>query len=463
MNGLERKQFNYFSALIGMMILLHSVIQQTAPTGYMNLFDYFWNFGRTIVTLPLFAGGEALTRAIPFWLPRWMEVLAALGLALSITRRAAGGLLALASLYICIFNYPAFGVGEPLFALIGIVYLIAPGYDERQRARAGDLLIGLFTAMYVFSAIAKMNSEFLSGRLITEEISYIFKPHAWRILIAAQAYSPFAFAGVAIELLAALIFFARTELWGFAAAAVFHAFNAAQINWALSVELLPAAYPLLLWPVRRPRNYFLIIAGAFFGVHAMGLILSFPGAANFVSADTFDLIFSAVPFVLLALIFWLNRARLSGNAPSASPDLRLRFAAFAAVGLITFLCRINSLPAPLGFTQFSGAGSAGSGAAILAVKGDLAGSVYPVFGGRWDLRLFHVEEDTVLFSFPTNAMRDALPPQLCAHDKSLRFLKLDLPGAGIPSPLGTVGRNESAQRGVARFHELARNSFAPCP
>jgi hypothetical protein len=467
------KQFNRFPILIGLMILIHSVVQQWAPFGYLGLFDYFWDIHQPIIGLSVFPSGDFISEAVPFWIPRWAEILGAIGLFWIPLRRTAGALLVLSCLYICLFNYPGFGVGEPLFFLIGFAFVLYPGRtaDEQDRARA--LIIGFLTGMYVLSAFEKMNPSFLSGQVLLEEISAIFKPHSLQLLTSAKSYEFFSLAGITIELLAALIFFVRSERLGFLAALVFHCFNAAQINWAFSVEILPAAFPFLFgWREEKSPAYFYVVFASFVLINIVGLGLSQPWAVGLLSPSSYDLLFVLAPFAIALPVLFMNFDQIRNPFRKTTMPIYTgrsftgyRIVAFAACLILTVACRSLDLPAPLGFTQFSGRTTAHADNYVLGIQtasAEIGTTVFKYFGGRWDIRLIYADAHTALLSFPQSHMRDALQKALCVRSPGLSFIRFEMMGTAAPSPIGAIVQNVSAKAAIAIFEKNKSETATLC-
>lgn len=458
-------QFDLFVILVSFMILLHACVLQRPPLGLMQPMVYLWRINTTIFTVPTIFPLPEFASGITFPVMAWLEIVGAVLLAIPLTRRFGGLCLFIATLCICLFAYPNVGVGDPLFVLVGLLFSIFPGNREHQRDTARDLFIGLLAGTYLCSALMKLNPAFVSGQTLRTDAAHIMKPHILKLYSEGHLYQLASLIGIAFEIGAATLFFVKGTRIGFLCSLIFHCLNAVQINWALSIEILPAALPFLFcWKRRNAGVYFITVFGCFALVYSVSLFLSGRFA---ISEENYELFLILAPLLIMMLVIALNvKSLLNFETVSIFPHYGLRSAALGLCLAVTFLSRWLTLPTPLGFTQFSGVDSIHAIDYILAVHSpdlNLYESVTKVFFGRWDIRQFYQDNDTVLFSFPSAAMREYAQNAFCRRDRSLLFITYEISGVGLPTPLMAPEQNQAARVALAAFAERKQAGFSACP
>lgn len=462
--------FSLFLLVVSICIFLHSFLRQTELYGQFSVLQYFYDFKFDIISVSIFKSRLSILDYIPVWLPRWMEVIGGLLIAIPSIRRAAGGLLFLGAGYVSLFNYAGYGVGDPVFAVVGLILVFCPGTNEKEQQISVNVFIGVLAGMYLCSAMAKMNPEFLSGDTLRFELAKIFKVHVQELYASFNLYQPASWFGVVIELAAAIIIFSRLEGVAFVAAAIFHAFNAAQINWALSVILLPASFPFLLgWDRFNRYRYTVYVLAVIPLIHLMGLFLSQPRIIDMMGGRNYSLGLTLIPFVFLGpLLYMQRRSIFFVDAMLVSKKNRRWLPKFLGLSLcLIFFCMtvVFHWPTPLGFTQFSGIRAYRGDAAVVVVrddKSDIWTSVHRYFLARWDMRLLSLDRHEAVYSFPSVSMADQFISELCKRSPWIKKAQFFIGGQGFPSPGRNPDQNILSKKILARVNALSSNEFKDC-
>jgi hypothetical protein len=219
---------------------------------------------------PILTSNLLLLDWIPEWLPHTKAYffiakgLLPLGIVFGLffPQRRLGFFSAFLSLFLkTAFEHSSTSVVSTLCLMPLLLLCIQPPTEECEQVVRARLVLA-YSAMYLLSVLAKININFLSGRVIAQQdFLYLLREPFAQVFGISIVPAVAAVAGFLLQFVASFLWSFRARKYAMIASLIFHTAVSLTIMRSLNLLLIGASFVLLLETGRTLRLYYLRLAG----------------------------------------------------------------------------------------------------------------------------------------------------------------------------------------------------------